>query len=72
MTLLDPTPRLAADPGLDLPLAADHDGQEILLARAAFLRGVAADVDPLVARSIRRRASELELTAWVLALRGEV
>lgn len=72
MTLLDPTPRLDADLRPALPLGADRDEREILLARAAFLRGVAAEVEPLVARSIRRRASELELIAWVLALRDEV
>ncbi|MBU3701754.1 MAG: hypothetical protein FGM58_06885 [Acidimicrobiia bacterium] len=47
------------------------DSEGIIRARAAFLREVAAGVDPLLARSFRRRAAELELTAWVLAVRDE-
>lgn len=47
------------------------DGEAIIRARAVFLRQVAAGVDPLLARSIRRRAAELELTAWILSVRDE-
>lgn len=63
MTLLDPT----APPVVDSPDAREHG---LLRARAALLRDVAADVEPILARSIRRRASELELEAWVLELRA--
>ena len=72
MTLLDRTPltlSAAADPVL-ADTDAILDGHALLSARAAFLREVATDVDPLVATSIRRRASELELAAWVLSLRS--
>ncbi len=72
MTLLDRTPltlSAAADPAM-ADTDAIVDGHALLSARAAFLREVAADVDPLVATSIRRRASELELAAWVLSLRS--
>ena len=55
---------------LDDPTPTDPEGPAVLLARAAFLRELADDVEPLVATSIRRRASELELTAWVLELRS--
>jgi hypothetical protein len=41
--------------------------------RAEALRHEAAEVDnDLVARSFRRRASELELEAWVLEVRAGV
>lgn len=50
---------------------ATTDSEGIVRARAAFLREVATGVDPLLARSIRRRAAELELTAWVLSVRDE-
>jgi hypothetical protein len=56
MTLLETTP---------------SDGEGIVRARAAFLREVAIGVDPVLATSMRRRAAELELTAWVLAVRDE-
>lgn len=64
MTLLETTPT-----GPRTGPTIDSEG--IIRARAAFLREVAGGVDPLLATSIRRRAAELELTAWVLAVRDE-
>lgn len=65
MTLLDRSPT-------DTTCAADtSDDEGIVRARAAFLREVATGVDPVLAHSMRRRAAELELTAWVLAVREE-
>lgn len=73
MTVLDITP---TDPTSDRPThdTTTHDtthDEAVVRARAAFLRQVARGVEPLLARSIRRRAAELELTAWVLAVRDE-
>ena len=46
-------------------------GAALMRRRAESLRHEAAEVDnELVARSFRRRASELELEAWVLEVRA--
>ena len=63
MTLLDHTADRTTD--TDPPI-------RVLRARAAFLRDVAVGVEPILATSIRRRASELELEAWVLELRDTI
>lgn len=46
------------DPMVDTP--------ELLRSRAASLRSQATGLSPLLATTYRRRASELELEAWVL------
>lgn len=68
MTVLDTT---TTAPTTGPTTGPATDSEVIVRARAAFLREVAAGVDPLLARSFRRRAAELELTAWVLAVRDE-
>ena len=68
MTVLEPSaPTGADDAGADDPRTPFA-----LRARATFLRDVAVDVEPILAMSIRRRASELELAAWVLEVRAGV
>lgn len=47
----------------------EHD-QQMLLARAGSLRAQAELLDPVLAGTYRRRASELELEAWVLEVRA--
>lgn len=69
MTLFD-EPLLGSAEDPEVVLADRSTDPAVLLARAGFLREVADEVEPLVATSIRRRASELELTAWVLRLRS--
>lgn len=68
MTLLEIT---ATDPATGQGTGQGTERTDIVRARAAFLREVAEGVDPMLAYAIRRRAAELELTAWVLAVRDE-
>ncbi len=42
----------------------------VLQRRADSLRQVADSVDPILANSYRRRASELELEAWIHVVRS--
>jgi len=44
----------------------------VLQRRADALRQVADSVDPILANSYRRRASELELEAWIHVVRSGV
>jgi hypothetical protein len=50
--------------------SAEHDSCGLLLARADGHRAVAAHVNAVVARAHLRRAAELRLEAWVLAVRS--
>jgi hypothetical protein len=68
MTLLETS---TTDNTTDNTTDSTTDEGTIIRARAAFLREVAAGVDPVLAHSMRRRAAELELTAWVLSVREE-
>jgi hypothetical protein len=60
-----PTDRLMSGP-TDRPIDEDlHRLARLLRQRAASLRAQARDLTPPLAAAYRRRASELELEAWV-------
>lgn len=54
----------------DGPDADDHPESRPLRLRAAHLRTIAESLDTVLAVSWRRRASELELEAWLLEARA--
>lgn len=47
-----------------------HEAVSALQCRAAHLRRQARTMHPLVGKAYRRRAAELELGAWALAIRS--